>query len=200
VRLAATDAERHGRTVAEWVLDAGNPHLEWLYLGDRMRALDSIAAALASNRSELWIGHVTAALDDERSIGGFLALPGRELAHRRSAYLADLIRSTPRAQRAELGRRLALGKDLYLPVDPDHRFLSKIGLLPPYRGRGLGAMLLDAFISESWEAGYTDIRLDANGTDPKLLRFYTSHGFQVIGARMLEPLNVEYVAMILTRR
>jgi ribosomal protein S18 acetylase RimI-like enzyme len=200
VRLDSEDAGPHLPAIAEWVLDAGAPHLEWLYMGDRERALGIVRDLLASERSELWAGFATVLVEDGRAIGGYLALPGRELPDRRKADLTSLIRATPRENRAELRRRVELGDDLYLPVEPDHRFLSKIGLLAGHRGRGLGGALLDAFVAESWEQGYRHIRLDVARGDGRVVRLYESRGFEAVGSRSLEPLGVEYVAMILGRR
>jgi ribosomal protein S18 acetylase RimI-like enzyme len=198
-RLGA-EADEHLRpALAEWILDAGNPHLEWLYLGDRERALRAIASSLASERSELWAGHVTALFDGGRPIGGFVALRGAELPDRRRADLLTLIRSTPREDRAEVRDRIALGKDLYLPVEPEHRFLSKIGVLADHRGRGFGGALLDAFIRSSWDEGDRTIRLDVRGDDERAVGLYRSRGFEPIASARLDALDVEYVAMILTR-
>ena len=191
MRLAPLGQAR--RHAAEWILDAGSPQLEWLY-GDRAREL--VEAYLDSERSELWAGHVTALIDGDAVTGGYVALDGGEVARRRRADMTQLVKWTPPEERQELRRRLS--HDVYLPVDPSHRFLSKIGVLPAWRGRGLGGELLDAFMRESFERGYECVRLDVRrGSVAHGL--YERRGFRAIGARTLEPLGVEYVAMVLER-
>ena len=198
-RLGGEVGERHFPVLAEWILDAGNPHLQWLSLDDRGHALGVIAASLASVRSELWAGHVTALIEGGEAIGGFVALPSDDLPDRRKADLTQLIRATDREQRAELRRRVELGKTAYLPVEPRQLFLSKFGLLASHRGRGLGSSLLDAFIASAWLEGFNTIRLDVNRANTPAVRLYESRGFRPIGRTTLAVVGVEYLAMILER-
>jgi ribosomal protein S18 acetylase RimI-like enzyme len=182
-------------SAAEWILDAGSPHLEWLY-GERAREL--VHAYLDSERSELWAGHVTALIEGDAVIGGYVALDGGELARRRRADTTQLVKWTPIDERQQLRRRLELSQDVYQPVDPGHRFLSKLGVLPAWRGRGLGGELLDAFVAESFERGYAAVRLDVRRASVAH-GLYKRRGFRAIGAPSLAPLGVEYVAMTLER-
>jgi ribosomal protein S18 acetylase RimI-like enzyme len=196
MRLAPLGEGAARLSAAEWILDAGSPHLAWLYLGDR--ALQTVVAYLDSERSELWAGHVTALVEDDAVIGGYVAVDGSELARRRRADTTQLVKWTPVDERPQLRRRLELSQDVYLPVDPGQRFLSKIGVLPAWRGRGLGGELLDAFVRESFERGFGSVRLDVRrGSVAHGL--YERRGFRELGARALEPLGVEYVAMTLER-
>jgi GNAT superfamily N-acetyltransferase len=195
MRLAPLGAGAARRDAAEWILDAGSPHLEWLYLGD---PLGTVVSYLDVERSELWAGLVTALWDGDTVVGGYVAVDGAELARRRRADTMQLVKWTAVAERPELRRRLEASQDVYLPVDPEHRFLSKIGVRPAWRGRGLGGELIDAFVLESFERGFECVRLDVlRGSLAHGL--YERRGFLEIGARVLEPLGTEYVAMTLER-
>jgi ribosomal protein S18 acetylase RimI-like enzyme len=193
MRLAPLGEGAARRSAAEWILEAGSPHLEWLYLGDPLR---TVVSYLDVERSELWAGLVTALWDGDTVAGGYVAVDGAEVARRRRADTTQLVKWTPPDKRPELRRRL--WHDVYLPVDPEHRFLSKIGIRPAWRGRGLGGELLDAFVRESFDRGFAAVRLDVvRGSVAHGL--YERRGFCEIGARRLEPLDVEYVAMTLER-
>jgi len=58
-----------------------------------------------------------------------------------------------------------------------HRGCLGMGLLPPYRGRGIGRKLLEACIARSWEIGLTRIELEVRADNEHALRLYQRLGF-----------------------
>jgi len=52
-----------------------------------------------------------------------------------------------------------------------------MGLLAPYRGRGVGRRLAQAAIAAAWEAGMTRIELEVLASNPKAIRLYEKLGF-----------------------
>jgi GNAT superfamily N-acetyltransferase len=184
---------------AEWIVEAGGPYMEWLY-GGREAALRFVTECLASERSELWAGRVVTLREGGRVAGGYLAQSGKELAAGRRTDISALLRWDGGPSRDELRRRLAETRDLFLPVEADHCFLSKIGLLQAYRGAGHGARLLDAFIESAFKDGYDHLRLDVCSVHERARGLYESRGFVPVATRRCEPLGVSYTAMILSRQ
>jgi GNAT superfamily N-acetyltransferase len=60
---------------------------------------------------------------------------------------------------------------------PDHWFLAKLYLLPPFQGEGLGSLLLEQLIADAATARMP-LRLTVLEVNPAL-RFYERHGFVV---------------------
>jgi len=58
-----------------------------------------------------------------------------------------------------------------------------IGLLPPYRGRGLGRRLLEACVAKAWEVGMTRVELEVREDNPRAIKLYEQLGFAHEGLR-----------------
>ncbi|MBH9551927.1 GNAT family N-acetyltransferase [Inhella gelatinilytica] len=58
-----------------------------------------------------------------------------------------------------------------------------MGLLPTYRGRGLGEALFKACLARAADAGITRIELEARADNEAALRLYRRLGFQVEGTK-----------------
>ena len=52
-----------------------------------------------------------------------------------------------------------------------------MGVLPGYRGRGIGRQLLEAFIAKAWSKGITRIELEARADNSHAIRLYEHLGF-----------------------
>jgi ribosomal protein S18 acetylase RimI-like enzyme len=182
----------------DWILDAGNPYLEW-FLGGRERARTTVLDWLGEETSELAARWVTIAYDRDRAIGGFVALPGRDVARARRADLLWLLKATSGSDRDAIRRRLQESRELFLPVEESHRYLSKIGLVREYRGHGHGGELLDAFLRYSFDAEYEHVRLDVFAGNQRAVRLFGERGFVVIGEREIGALAAPYLAMTLAR-
>lgn len=62
-------------------------------------------------------------------------------------------------------------------LTPDHR-IGRMAVLPPWRGRGVGAALLKMLIQHARELGYPELELHAQ---THALGFYQQHGFTAFG-------------------
>lgn len=58
-----------------------------------------------------------------------------------------------------------------------------MGLLPAWRGQGLGARLLQACIHKAWAKGLTRIELSARADNTRAIRLYERLGFQHEGIK-----------------
>ena len=52
-----------------------------------------------------------------------------------------------------------------------------MGVMPAYRGQGLGRVLLDACIAKAWAKGITRIELEARADNVRAIRLYERAGF-----------------------
>lgn len=53
-----------------------------------------------------------------------------------------------------------------------------MGVLPDYRGRGIGRRLLEACIAKAWTRGITRIELEVRADNARAIRLYDALGFQ----------------------
>jgi ribosomal protein S18 acetylase RimI-like enzyme len=58
-----------------------------------------------------------------------------------------------------------------------------MGLLPEYRGRGLGRRLLESCVARAKDAGITRVTLEARADNERALHLYERAGFQHEGVR-----------------
>ena len=58
-----------------------------------------------------------------------------------------------------------------------------MGVLPAYRGQGIGKRLLQACIAKAWTQGITRIELAARSDNTRAIRLYESLGFEHEGIR-----------------
>jgi putative acetyltransferase len=52
-----------------------------------------------------------------------------------------------------------------------------MGVLPEYRGRGIGRRLIDACIAKAWQSGITRIELEARADNERAIHLYERIGF-----------------------
>lgn len=167
--------------------EAGNPYYDWLF-GDAARARAALAVLYAASGSEIAASRVTLLLEEDTLQGLYVALPGAEL---RRCRLADALLLLGRADgptKAELRHRLETARGLLADVPPEDLYLSKIGVVPSCRRRGLGGAILDRVMEEARALGHRRLRLDVwEGNEPALA-LYASRGFTVACERRIEAL------------
>lgn len=73
--------------------------------------------------------------------------------------------------------------DAWLQVHGSQAYIPTIGLLPAWRGRGLGGRLLDLLIAAARERGASRVTLEVRSRNEVAIRLYMSRGFTAIGRR-----------------
>jgi GNAT superfamily N-acetyltransferase len=141
-----------------WVHAAGLPYFDWL-LGGRSPALRIVREWLCRPSSELFIGRVVL-VEDTQPVGGFIALPGAELARCRREDALALVAATAREQRWALARRLRQGRALFPELTADDFYLSRMGVRAGARRRGYGKAIVDEFLRQGRQQGFRRFRLD----------------------------------------
>jgi ribosomal protein S18 acetylase RimI-like enzyme len=188
------DHQRHLPDLLPWVHEAGNPYFDWL-LGDPGTARAAIEVWMRRSSSEIALERVVALFEDGRAVGGFVGLAGADLARCAKADSLVALKAVGREGRAELLRRAKAVAELRLPVDDDEWFLSKLGVLEPYRRGGRGRALLHEFLHRGEAQGFTRFRLDVWEQDEHTVRLYESAGFQTADATHSEELGRKLLAM-----
>ena len=195
VRLGPPDLAGDVQPLVRWVADAWNPYGTWL-LGSDQRVCATAREWLARDTSELSVTLATALYDGELQLGGYVAVAGDELGRRRRADLMWLLQNAGPAERATLADRLRESRDFFVPVEERQWYLSKLGVLSDYRGRGLARVILDDFVQQGVERGFTAFRLDVWADNEPAMRLYGRRGFASVGEAEL-PSGIRYAAMTL---
>jgi GNAT superfamily N-acetyltransferase len=68
--------------------------------------------------------------------------------------------------------------------DPEALDVSAVGLLPQYRRRGLGGILLGAAARFGHDAGYRRLQAAVSVLDPRIHAFWTRHRFPLASVRV----------------
>ncbi len=190
-----TDATNLRAEVLPLIHKAGNPYYDWFF-SKSSSARSALETLFASPTSEISFGRVTSLVAEERLLGMYVALPGAEVARCRLAdALVLLRRAGGEGERRTLSTRIDAAQGLFPQISRDEYFLSKIGVVPSYRRRGLGAILLDHYLAEGLEAGYQRFRLDVPATNALAIGLYRSRGFEATNERRLA--HMSYVGMVL---
>jgi ribosomal protein S18 acetylase RimI-like enzyme len=178
--------------VLPWVYEAGNPYFDWL-LGSPHATGAALQAMMRDESSEIAIWRACVLLEGERPIGGFIALAGRELPACRRADFVTMMKELGNEAMTTLRERLAESTRLFPPVDPNDFYLSKIGLLPAWRGRGLGHLLMREYLASGTSAGFTGFRLDVSAGNSPAVHLYQRSGFEI--AKRTDGAAMSYLAM-----
>lgn len=81
---------------------------------------------------------------------------------------------------------------------PNEWYLDTIAVAPAWRGRGIGAALLDALPAYARAAGKQRIGLNVDEANPAARRLYLRHGYQPVGSRILSGHRYEHLQKLLT--
>ena len=63
-------------------------------------------------------------------------------------------------------------------------YLDSVGVLPEFRGRGIGQALIAAFCDKAFSEGHKRVGLIVDNDNPKAEKLYTSLGFKRINTRL----------------
>jgi GNAT superfamily N-acetyltransferase len=180
--------------LAPWVYEAGNPYFDWFFSGSET-ARRVVEAMMRKHSSEFAVRWVTALFEGGRPIGGFVALPCGELAASRAADALTALAEVEPAARPGLVARLREARRLFLPVEPDCFYVSRLGVVPEHRGHGLGRALFGASLVKGRTEGFGRVRIDVSTRNVRGIRHYQSFGFRPIDRSTVG--GIGYLAMIL---
>ena len=131
--------------------------------------------------------HTRVAEMDGHAAGSLLSYPGeiyRDLRHRTFTELWPDMATLDETSEQE--------------TDPGEYYLDSLAVLPEFRRRGIGRMLLEDGIRKGAALGYEQIALVADGDMPHLIRLYESIGFHLADHR--HAFGVDFQRMIYSVR
>lgn len=189
-----SDAEALLGDVLPWVHEAGNPYFDWL-LGGPSAARAVLERWMRRPSSEISIDRVSAFCHAGRSVAGFIAMTAAELARCRRADTIALITEAGSSGREGLQASLESTKGLFPAPSPEEYYLSKMGVVHDWRGRGLGRQLVTAYLAAGHAQGFRHFRLDVAADNVSAIGLYGRFGFTAEAETRRG--NLEYVSLTL---
>lgn len=194
VRDLGTDphAEDMIGVIAPGVVDAGNPYLRWLFGSS---AAERVSRWMRRPTSELAVRRVTIHEQDGEVAGGFLGMAGETVRRCRLADAVALVGETEAPQASAARARIAGSARLFPRPANEDFYLSKLWVLPPLRGRGLGRSLMETFLERARHEGFERCRLEVSASNEPAMRLYQSLSFDVINEAAIPGTEVRYLWM-----
>jgi len=169
--------ERLVPVAASLIHEAGNPYFDWFFGGPEA-ARAAVVRWIERPSSELAASRVTLLFAGGRAAGVFVALGGAELAVCRKADALAALAEAGKL-RSALVARMAIARELFVPVVPEDFYLSKIGIVAELRRRGLGRALMAEYLAAGLDAGFERFCLDVSADNEHAIWLYRSFGFRV---------------------
>jgi len=186
--------------VLEWVLEAGNPYLEWFF-GSPDNARSALAHWIERDSSEVSSRNVQlVATGNGEVIGGFIAMDGKTLRAARSADTVALAARCTAAEKAALFDKMRASRMLFRAPEPHEYYLSKMGVLPSIRGQGHGRAVVEAYLSAGRNKGLDVFSLDVARNNSSARRLYESVGFETIAESEVQETTLAYLSMVRKNR
>ena len=160
------DAEIIARVIA---MAIGDECALCRYCGkDYMSVLKEIARSEATQYS--WQNTIVAEVDGVVA-GAVVGYDGAELYQLRKGTFATIHRCT------------GLTPAIVDETEPGEYYLDSIGVLPDYRGVGVGRALIEAFCTKAFAEGHSRVGLIVDYDNPNAEKLYTSLSFKRIGTK-----------------
>ena len=181
-------------SVRDGIHEAGNPYYDYIF-GDADRTRKVLARWMTRKSSEVSTQRVTLAFQDGSDIGGYIALPGKDLGACRQADGLAAVLSVTSTEREALQQRMRNAGSLFEIAEPDELYLSKVWVHSNFRGAGYGAAILRSFLSQGEQSGYCKFRLDVSSERGRAVAMYKSAGFKICSEKSC-PAGLRYLGMI----
>lgn len=96
------------------------------------------------------------------------------------ARLAELREGTFAVLRERVGKVPTIADE----TEAGEVYLDSVGVLPKFRGLGIGRILVDAFCERSFAEGHERVGLIVDFSNPQAEKLYASLGFERVGTRL----------------
>lgn len=192
--IAEPAPERSIHAVLPWVIDAGNPNFDWFF--GKGEAPRRIERWMHQPSSEVAIGRAVVAELYSEPIGGYTRVGGRDLQRCR---VADGVATLSEAgeDSGAVRARMKMARDLLPALAADDLYLSKLGLLRPYRRKGFARLRVERFLDRGSAQGFDSFRLDVFARHHRAAELCRLAGFQVVSEAVVPGTSLGYLAMAL---
>jgi GNAT superfamily N-acetyltransferase len=184
--------DRTARILA-WLHEASNPYWDWLW-GSLAQA--QLNDWLHRPSSELSEKRVRDLMDGDEIVGGYIAFPCSELQECRKSDLLSIMNVLRHNSDAQIMSRMREARSLFSHVEENDFYLSRIGVAPSARRGGLGRRLLEMFLREGRDKGFSRFRLDVSADNERAIRLYRAAGFDVISDSAIPNTPIRYLSMV----
>lgn len=175
--------------------EASNPYWDWLW-GSASEALARLTEWFSRPTSELSGQRFGCLREQNQLLGGYIALPGKELQDCRKADLIALMSYLRQSPACGVADRLRQARSLFHSVGEQEFYLSRIVVLPAARGQGLGRRLLKTYLAEGQRRGFSRFRLDVSTENEGAIALYRGEGFTVDSESVLPGSDIRYCSMV----
>ncbi len=182
-----------------WIHEAGNPYYDWFF-GSNKNASKVLNLWINRSSSEISIQKVRFIICENIISGGYIALSGKQLKHCRKSDTLELLKNIKGEKRSELMQRLSTASKLFLPVDDNEYYLSKMGINVKWRGKGLGKILIEQYLEEGELQNFQRYRLDVYAGNSVAVHCYARYGFEIDTKLESEDGSMAYYSMKYERR
>lgn len=200
IHALASEREHTTRQIAvamPWVHAAGQPYFDWL-IGGRSAALRILEQWMQRPSSELFVGRAVL-VEDAQPVGGFIAVPGAELAQCRLQDALAAAAATSPERRPALALRLRQARAQFPEVAADDFYLSRMGVLAGARRRGYGKTIIREFLENGTRRGFGRFTLDVSADNAAAIELFRSAGFREERRQHARDAGMTYVRMALER-
>ena len=148
----------------------GDERTLWDYCGeDYLNILTEIARADQTQYS--WRYAIVAEVEGVVA-GAIVGYDGAQLGKLREGTFSII--------RSHIGRVPTIPNE----TDAGEYYLDSVGVMPAFRGRGVGGKLIEALCERAFAQGHQRVGLIVDCNNPQATHLYTSHGFERIGTRI----------------
>jgi ribosomal protein S18 acetylase RimI-like enzyme len=183
--------------MAPWVIDASRPFADW-YFGEPDVAAEIIQEWMSRPTSELFAGRSIVYEDTDGGVAGcIISLSGEELSRCRAADFAVFCDELgPSREAMEVVEQvLAASRELFPEVADGDLYISRVGVDPVRRGRGIGARLVRHAMDIFSERGLRFCRLDVSADNHAAIRAYEAAGLETLATSHSPTAGLTYRSM-----
>ena len=184
------------------IIDRLHLLLPWIYESDR-RFFDILLQDwdfneilprwMVRDESEHGLHRTRLLIAEDRIAGGFVAMPGREVALARESDILDLVRhSDPRDWR-KLRERVQDLYPLFGPIRPGDFYISRLSGLPSLKERGYDEVIVEEALNRARQHHVDRVRIDVDEANQRLCSICTAYGFETIDRGRVPNSTVTYL-------
>ncbi|RAL22991.1 hypothetical protein DL240_08865 [Lujinxingia litoralis] len=177
-----------------WIRPAGQPYDDYLLEG--VNPDEVLARWMLNDTSTITLQRARLLMIDERIAGGYIALSGTELRAGRQADLLDLARQIGEGSYAHLRARVDRVRELFAPIEDNDFTLTRLGLHPDHRGRGLCHTLIEDYLRRGRQGGFRRARVDVPETHRYALDLCRAYGFDTAYRGKSNDGKLRYLTMV----
>ena len=186
-------AEHHIDSIVPWVRAADRQFYDIFLRGNDVD--DVLRRWIGRRSSEISLRRTRLLICDDRIAGGYVAIAGAELAGCRQADLLALAREMGNGSYSDLRARMDDLSDLFASVEEHDFYLSKLGVLPDFEGRGLRSHLMDDCLRRAQQGGFGRVRVDVAEGDEVNLGFFEGYQFRPIYRGKTKATDLRYLSL-----